>query len=99
MSDAIELAYGLLWHDRPTEARAVLLALLDKAGQARGIDAARAKVKPTSGDLPPRVADAVKHLRDYEEMIYAYAHDEDDGEVSAVKVAAARYMLEEWAKA
>lgn len=51
LSDAIEIAYGLLWLAAPSretwdgialaEARKALLAHLDKAGQARGIEAAR----------------------------------------------------------
>lgn len=54
-ADAIELAYGLIWHvdiDKATErgrcisaARIALLGQLDKAGQARGITAAKAMIQ------------------------------------------------------
>lgn len=50
-AQALELAYGLIWHvpvDKATEAgrcvslaRLALLEQLDRAGQSRGIDAAR----------------------------------------------------------
>ncbi|WP_440640238.1 hypothetical protein ACSHT2_02525 [Bradyrhizobium sp. PUT101] len=53
-SEAIELAYGLLWHvsvDNGTErgrcitmARLAMLEQIDKPGQARGITAAREKI-------------------------------------------------------
>lgn len=53
-ADAIELAYGMIWHvdiDNATErgrcisaARLALLGRLDKAGQARGIAAAKAVI-------------------------------------------------------
>lgn len=53
-TEAIELAYGMIWHvdiDNATErgrcisaARLALLSQLDKAGQARGIEAAKAMI-------------------------------------------------------
>ena len=37
MTEAAELAYGLLWKDRPHEARVLLREAIGKEGQRRGI--------------------------------------------------------------
>jgi hypothetical protein len=95
----VETAYGLLWEDRPTEARAWLLKhclLNDKERQARGILIAKAMGKSLPRKHPSPIARALEALEKAEQLCAYIGGDADTEEVEAVGFRVARFALEDW---
>lgn len=99
---AENLAYGLLWMDRATEARKVMLDRVlkgDKKRQAAGIECAKAIHQQLVRDkvFPPAVERALTMLEEAEKLLAYACNDEAEEEIKAVKFRAARFGLEDWA--
>lgn len=99
---AENLAYGLLWMDRATEARKVMLDRVlkgDKKRQTAGIECAKAIHQQLARDkaYPRPVAMALKMLEEAEKLSAYGCHDEDEEDIACIKFRAARFGLENWA--
>jgi len=96
--ELIELAYGLLWHDKHNEARRLLLGALSKEEQAKGLSRARFhhdKYRPGETPLPGPIGKAIEALEDAAKQSQLWAFDDDD--TSWMTYRAASVMLMHWA--
>jgi hypothetical protein len=94
--DIMELVYGLLWHDKPQDARRLLSEAL--SGEDRGHGIAAAKLYAGTKDIPRPVEVALKAL----DVALGYAEEfsEMRGEElsrSAIGMRSAAILLERWA--
>ena len=99
LQELVELAYGLLWHDKHNEARRLLLGVLSKDEQAKGLSAARTyddKYKPGEVPLPGPIGKAIEALDEAVKESQWWSVDEDN-DTSWVKYSAAAVMLTHWA--
>lgn len=99
LQELVELAYGLLWHDKHNEARRLLLGALSKEEQGKGITMARDyddKYKPGEIPLPQPVGKAIEALEEATKQSQWWSVDEDN-DTSWVKYSVAAVMLTHWA--
>lgn len=99
LQDLVELAYGLLWHDKHNEARRLLLGALSKEEQGKGITMARDyddKYKPGEIPLPQPVGKAIEALEEAAKQSQWWSVDEDN-DTSWITFRAAAVMLTHWA--
>lgn len=95
----VELAYGLLWHDKHNEARRLLLGALSKEEQAKGLTIARTydeKYKPGEIPLPQPIGKAIEALEEAAKQCQWWSFEEDN-DISWIKFRAAAVMLTHWA--
>lgn len=99
LQELVELAYGLLWHDKHNEARRLLLSALSKNEQGKGLAAARTydeKYKPGEIPLPQPIGKAIEALEEAAKQSQWWSADEDN-DTSWIKFRAAAVMLTHWA--
>ncbi len=97
LRDLVQLAFGLLWADRPNEARRHLSDALTQEQKGKGIAAARAGQKYASDEtpIPSPVAKAIEAL-EYAAKDYQWRADDTDDH-GWIKYSAAAVMLRHWA--